>query len=86
MARHLELADRCGIDIYFAEPKAPWQRPTNENGNAIVRRWVGKGTDLSTFTHQDLRAIETRINTIPRRSLGWATANDIYTAAVAMTG
>jgi IS30 family transposase len=86
MARHLELAQRCAIDIYFAEPKAPWQRPTNENGNAIVRRYVGKGTDLSTFTDQDLRAIETRINTIPRRSLDWATADDIYTATVAMTG
>jgi IS30 family transposase len=86
MARHLELAKRCGIDIYFAEPKSPWQRPTNENGNAIVRRYVGKGTDLSVYTTRDLRAIETRINTIPRRSLKWATANDIYTAAVAMTG
>jgi IS30 family transposase len=86
MARHLELGQRCGIDIYFAEPKAPWQRPTNENGNALVRRYVGKGTDLSIYSTKDLRAIETRINTIPRRSLDWATANDIYTAAVAMTG
>jgi IS30 family transposase len=85
MAQHLELAERCGIDIYFAEPKAPWQRPTNENGNALVRRYVGKGTDLSIYTTKDLRAIETRINTIPRRSLNWTTANDIYTAAVAMT-
>jgi IS30 family transposase len=85
MARHLELAERCGIDIYFAEPKAPWQRPTNENGNALVRRYVGKGTDLSIYTTTDLRAIERRINTIPRRSLNWATANDLYTAAVAMT-
>jgi IS30 family transposase len=51
-----------------------------------VRRYVGKGTDLSAFTNRDLRAIERRINTIPRRSLNWATANDIYTAAVAMTG
>ena len=86
MARHLELAERCGIDIYFAEPKAPWQRPTNENGNAIVRRYVGKGTDLSIYTNRHLRAIENRINTIPRRSLNWATANNIYTAAAAMTG
>jgi IS30 family transposase len=86
MARHLELTKRCGIDIYFAEPKAPWQRPTNENGNALVRRYVGKGTDLSVYSTRDLRAIERRINTIPRRSLNWATANDTYTAAVAMTG
>ncbi len=68
------------------EPKAPWQRPTNENGNALVRRYVGKSTDLSVYTTRDLRTIERRINTIPRRSLNWATANNIYTAAVAMTG
>lgn len=86
MAHHHELAERCGIAIYFAEPKSPWQRPTNENGNALVRRYVGKGTDLSIYTNRQLRAIEHRINTIPRRSLNWATANDVYTAAVAMTG
>lgn len=85
MARHAQLAQRSGIDIYFADPKSPWQRPTNENGNALVRRHVGKGTDLSIYTTRDLRAIERRINTIPRRSLNWATAHDHYTAAVAMT-
>lgn len=86
LARHLKIALRTGIDIYFAEPKSPWQRPTNENGNALVRRYVGKGTDLSIYTTADLRAITTRINTIPRRSLNWHTANDLYTAAVALTG
>jgi IS30 family transposase len=85
MARHHELAAAVGIDMYFAESKSPWQRPTNENGNALVRRYVGKGTDLSIYTNRDLRRIEQRINTIPRRSLNWANANDIYTAAVAMT-
>lgn len=85
MARHAELSKRRRIDIYIADPKAPWQRPTNENGNALVRRYVGKGTDLSTYTTRDLRRIEHRINTIPRRSLNWHTAKDIYTHAVAMT-
>lgn len=69
MARHQELAQLCGIDIYFADPHSPWQRPTNENGNGLIRRYVGKGTDLSRFTGPDLRLIEFRINTIPRRSL-----------------
>ena len=85
MAEHIKIAQRCGIDIYFAEPKSPWQRPTNENGNALVRRYVGKGTDLSIWTPRQLRKIEHRINTTPRRSLNWATAHDIYTAAVTMT-
>lgn len=86
MARHHDLADLVGIDIYFAEPHSPWQRPTNENGNGLVRRYVGKGTDLGRYTAADLRRIEHRINTMPRRSIGWSTADQLYTAAVAMTG
>lgn len=85
IARHTEIAKRCRIEIYIADPKSPWQRPTNENGNALVRRYVGKGTNLNTYTTRQLRNIEHRINTIPRRSLNWATAHDIYTQAVAMT-
>ena len=80
LARHHALAKACEIDIYFADPKAPWQRPTNENGNSLVRRHVGKGTDLSVFTEQQLRTIENKINTIPRRIFNWDTANDIYDA------
>jgi len=86
MADHLKLAERCGIDIYFADPKSPWQRPTNENGNALVRRYVGKSTDLTQFTTKQLRRIEHRINTMPRRSLNWNTANDIYHQHLALTG
>ena len=87
MARHTDLAELCGIDIYFAEPHSPWQRPTNpENGNGLIRRYVGKSTNLATYTPEDLRLIEHRINTIPRRSLDWSTAHDRYHEAVAMTG
>jgi len=84
MAHHRDIAQHSGIAIYFAEPKSPWQRPTNEAGNALVRRYVGKGTDLNQLTPDNLRHIEHRINTIPRRSLNWATAHATYTAAVAL--
>lgn len=85
MARHTEIAQHCGIPIYFAEPKSPWQRPTNENGNGLVRHHVGKGTDLTEFRPDDLRYIESRINTIPRRIFNWSTAKAIYHAELAMT-
>ena len=85
MAGYATLAKRCGISIYFADAHSPWQRPTNENGNGLIRRYVGKGTDLSRFTPADLRSIEHRINTTPRRVLNWATAQHIYDQAVAMT-
>ena len=61
----------------------PWQRPTNENGNGLIRRYVGKGTNLNIYSPTDLRAIETRINTMPRRSPHWSTAHAVYTAATA---
>lgn len=86
MSRHQDVADRCGIEVYFADPHSPWQRPTNENGNGLIRRYVGKGTNLATFTSADIRAIEHRINTMPRRIHNWATAQQIYDQAVAMTG
>lgn len=86
MARHADLAELCGIDIYFAEPHSPWQRLTNENGNGLLRHYVGNSTNLAVYTPDDFRAIETRINTMPRRVLGWNTAPNIYIATVAMTG
>ena len=86
MSAHHDLAALVGIDVFFAEPHSPWQRPTNENGNGLLRRYVGKGTNLSVYSVADLRAIEDRLNTMPRRVLGWDTAADRYNAAVAMTG
>jgi IS30 family transposase len=86
MTRWADLAHLCGIEVYFADPHSPWPRPTNENGNGLIRRYVGKHINLAVFTAEDLRAIEHRINIIPRRSLGWSTAHHVYHAAVAMTG
>lgn len=86
MARHADLAKGWGIDVFFAEPHSPWQRPTNENGNGLLRRYLPKSTNLAIHSATDLRHLENRINTIPRRSLNWDTAADRYHAAVAMTG
>lgn len=85
IAQWANIEAQCAIKIYIADPKSPWQRPTNENLNAHIRRYVGKGTDLSNIAPTQLKAIATRINTTPRRSLNWHTANDIYTQTVAMT-
>lgn len=85
MAKHDELAERSKIDVYFADPRSPWQRPTNENGNGLIRRYVGKRTDLAAFTARDIAAIEHRINTMPRRIHNWQSAKQIYDQAVAMT-
>ena len=86
MARHATLTRELGVPVYFADPHSPWQRPTNENGNGLLRRYFPKGTDLSIHRPEDLRRVEHRLNTMPRRSLHWNTAQNLYDAAVAMTG
>ncbi len=85
LAYWADLAERCKIDIYICDKNSPWQRPTNENGNALVRRYVGNGTDLNAISQERRDWIEHRINTTPRRSLNWQTANDTYTRLSAPT-
>jgi IS30 family transposase len=82
MARHDELARAVDIGVFFAEPHHPWQRGSNENFNGLVRRYVGKGTNLSAYSQQDLDRISLRINTMPRRLHEWDSAKDRYDAAV----
>ena len=82
MARHHELATFVDIDVYFADKHSPWQRSFNENFNGLLRRYVGKGTDLSVYSPEDLEAISHRINTMPQRIFQWESAADRYNAAV----
>jgi len=82
MARHDELARAVDVDLYFAEPHHPWQRGSNENFNGLLRRYVGKGTNLSAYSQQDLDRISLRLNTMPRRLHQWDSAQDRYDAAV----
>ena len=86
MARWPALVELSGIDVYFAEPHSPWQRPSNEAFNGLLRRWLPKSSDLSIYGQDDLDRISHQINTMPRRSLQWESAHDCYhRAAVALT-
>jgi len=82
MARWPELEEHSGVSVYFADPHAPWQRPVNENFNGLLRRWLPKGTDLSIYDQDDLESLATRINSMPRRSLGWDCAYRHYYDAI----
>jgi len=82
MARHAEMSKHVGIDIFFCDPHSPWQRPSNENFNGLVRRWLPKGSDLSVHSQADLDVIANRINNMPRRNINYDTAADRYNLAV----
>jgi transposase, IS30 family len=84
VARHHDIAVHFAEGVFFAPPVTPWLRGTNENANGLLRRYFPKGTNLRLHTPEDLRTAEARLNTRPRKILGWRTPIDVFTAA--MTG
>lgn len=73
MARHLDITATTGVTVYFCNPHSPWERPTNENTNGLLREFLPKGADLSIHSRQELDTIEDLMNNRPRKALGWYT-------------
>lgn len=78
MARHEQLSHNTGVSVYFADPHSPWQRGINENTNGLLREYLPKNADLSAFSQDELDAIAWRLNTRPRKSLGWKCPAELF--------
>ena len=61
-----------GIEVFFCDPHAPWQRGSNENTNGLLRQYFPKGTDFATVTEADLDAVADELNDRPRKRLAFA--------------
>src|SRR5690625_880895 len=82
MADHAAFTLDTGTKVYFADPHSPWQRPTNENSNGLLRQYFPKGTDLSRWDAQDLAAIAYTLNNRPRKVLGFRTPAEVFTEQI----
>ncbi len=76
MARHAEIAELLAGGVCFTDPASPWQRGTNENTNGLLRQYFPKGTDLTVHDRERLRSVEDRLNSRPRKVLGWGCSRD----------
>ncbi len=83
MARHQAITAATGIQVYFADPHAPWQRGSNENINGLLREYLPKGTDLSLTTPAQLQAIATELNDRPRKRHGYRTPAEQFARLLA---
>jgi IS30 family transposase len=78
LSSHALFALETGTRVFFADPHSPWQRPTNENTNGLLRQYFPKGTDLSRWSAEDLEAVAHTLNNRPRKILGWKTPAEIF--------
>jgi IS30 family transposase len=82
MAAHKAFTVATNVQVYFCDPRSPWQRGSNENTNGLLRQYFPKGTDLSTFSQAHLNKIALRLNQRPRKTLGFECPADRLNAVL----
>lgn len=78
MSKHAQLTKRNGMAVYFCDPHSPWQRGLDENINGLMRQYLLKWADLSTYTQKQLDEIAWNLNTRPRKSLEFRLPVAVY--------
>ena len=78
MSQHKLFTAATAIRVFFADPYSPWQRGTNENTNGLIRQYFPKGTDFREVPHTALSAAEQRLNSRPRKTLGFYTPSEKF--------
>lgn len=73
MALHREVTAALGMPVYFCEKASPWQRPSNENTNGLLRHYFPKSSDLRVYGPDELAAVAAELNARPRKTMGWTT-------------
>lgn len=78
MAQHKLFTSNTKVKVYFAHPYSPWERPTNENTNGLLRDYFPKGTDLSIHSKIYLKKVQRELNERPRKVLNVRSPSEVF--------
>jgi transposase, IS30 family len=68
------------LTFYFATPYHAWERGSNENLNGLLRQYLPKRTSLAGLTQRHCDALAKRLNSRPRKRLGYRTPAECFHA------
>jgi transposase, IS30 family len=78
MSEHQLFTKQTKIKVYFAHPRSPWERGTNENTNGLIRQYFPKGTDFHLVSRKEIKRAQEELNGRPRAVLGWRTPTEVF--------
>ena len=78
MAQHKLFTRHTKIQVYFTHPYSPWERPTNENSNGLIRDYFPAGTDFNTISAARLKEVQNQLNERPRHVLDYRTPKEVF--------
>ena len=82
MAEHTKFTVDTGVQVYFCDPRSPWQRGTNENTNGLLRQYLPKRRRPAPLDQADLDAVAAELNGRPRQTLGFKTPSQALAEAL----
>ena len=73
MSEHRRFTVDTGVEVYFCDPRSPWQRGSNENTNGLLRQYFPRRESLAGVTQERLDEVAAKLNRRPRKTLGFQT-------------
>lgn len=77
-AHHYHVSKKLEVDYFFTHPYSAWEKGTNENTNGLIRQYIPKKTDINMVDVVQLQHVTQKLNTRPRKSLGWKTPLEVF--------
>ena len=78
LAQHKRFAVATDVQVYFCDPKSPWQRGRNENTNGWLRQYFPKGMNLAGYSQAQLNEVVAKLNARPRKTLGCKALAEVF--------
>ena len=77
-ACHEMIGKSLGVNIYFTDPYASWQKSAIENTNGLIRQYVSKTETFEHVSHQQITKYTKKINMRPRKKLEFKTPQECF--------